>query len=331
MPRGPRLDAEGVLQHVVARGIEKREIFRSDADREDFVDRLAKLAPETGTAIYAWSLMPNHFHLLARSGPEGLSRFMRRLQTGYAGAFNRRYQRSGHLYQDRFKSIMVEEDKYLLELLRYVHLNPLRAGLVRTVRSLDSYPWSGHAVLVGKREAPWQDTEQVLLQFGRARGRAVRAYRQFISDGVSLRSDVLEVPGDQRRAIAEDRQGPESRARREREAEGNEKALGRARFLGKSREGRGRGKGESGKRGGTDMVKELDEVLRRVGKERGLRPEAIRGPSRAREVSEARARVAHDAVLILELPGTEVARYLSVSSAAVSQMVNRAAKKKLKT
>ncbi len=125
----------------MARGIEKRDIFRSDADLEDFVDRLAKLAPETGTAIYAWSLMPNHFHLLVRSGPEGLSRFMRRLQTGYAGAFNRRYQRSGHLYQDRFKSIMVDKDKYLLELLRYVHLNPLRAGLVRTARSLDSYPW----------------------------------------------------------------------------------------------------------------------------------------------------------------------------------------------
>ena len=330
MPRGPRLDAEGVLQHVIARGIEKRDLFRSNADREDFVARLEKLAPETETAIYAWTLMPNHFHLLARSGPEGLSRFMRRLQTGYAGAFNRRYHRSGHLYQDRFKSVMVEEERYLLELLRYIHLNPLRAGLVRTVRSLDSYPWSGHAVLMGKREARWQETEQVLLQFGRVRGRAVRAYRQFISDG-ALRGGRLELSGGQEQTSAEKRQESESRARQEREAHSDEKVLGSERFQEKQKVTRGRRK--RGKRGGTDVRRDLDEILVRISKERGLRPETIRGPSRAREVTEARAGVAYEAVRILEVPGIEVARYLSVSSAAVSQMVNRAGKprEKLKT
>ena len=117
----------------MVRGIEKWEVFWSDHDRLDLLGHIAALAPETETAIYAWSLMPNHFHLLLRSGPAGLSTFMRRLQTGYAGAFNRRHKRTGHLFQNRFKSILIEEDAYCLELVRYLHLNPLRAGLARSL------------------------------------------------------------------------------------------------------------------------------------------------------------------------------------------------------
>ena len=134
MPRGPRLDAPGVVHHVIARGIERRNIFRTDDDREDFLERLTVVTRGDKAFVYAWSLIPNHFHLAIRTGTTGLSTIMRRLMTGYAVAFNRRYKRHGHLFQNRFKSIVVDDDAYLLGLVRYIHLNPLRAGLVRGSR-----------------------------------------------------------------------------------------------------------------------------------------------------------------------------------------------------
>ncbi len=183
MPRGPRLDAPGVLHHVMARGIERRAIFRDDTDRADFVQRLATRAAAGAVTVFAWALLPNHFHLLIRTGTRPLAHTMRALLTGYAGAFNRRHHRRGHLFQNRYKSIVVEAEPYLLELVRYLHLNPLRAGLVTDVRGLDRYPWSGHAALVGRRPAPWQDTRTVLTQFDAAPGRARRAYRAFVLAG----------------------------------------------------------------------------------------------------------------------------------------------------
>ena len=112
MPRGARLDAPGTLHHVIVRGIERRNIVDDDKDREDFVSRQGKLSEETGTAIYAWALMPNHAHILLRSGTAGLPNFMRRLLAGYAVSYNRRHKRYGHLFQNRYKSIICEEDPY---------------------------------------------------------------------------------------------------------------------------------------------------------------------------------------------------------------------------
>src|SRR5574341_2363769 len=145
MPRGPRLDAPDTLHHVMVRGIEGRSIFRDDRDRADFVRRLARLAQDRDLTVYAWALLPNHAHLLLRTGRIPLARVMRSLLTGYAGTFNRRHKRKGHLFQNRYKSIVVEEDAYLLELTRYIHLNPLRAGIVPSVKVLDRYPWTGHS------------------------------------------------------------------------------------------------------------------------------------------------------------------------------------------
>ena len=118
MPRQPRLDAPGVLHHVMVRGIERRAIFRDDTDRADFLGRLAALVSATGLSVYAWALLPNHAHLLVRTGSRPLPRVMRSLLTGYAGTFNRRHTRQGHLFQNRYKSIVVEEEPYLLELQR---------------------------------------------------------------------------------------------------------------------------------------------------------------------------------------------------------------------
>lgn len=114
MPRQARLDTPGTLHHVMIRGIEGNAIFRDDEDRKDFIERVADLTEKTGTQILAWALMDNHVHFLFFSGPEGISSFMRKLLTGYAVRFNRRYQRRGHLFQNRYKSIVCEEDPYLL-------------------------------------------------------------------------------------------------------------------------------------------------------------------------------------------------------------------------
>lgn len=154
MPRQARLDTPGVLQHVMARGIERRKIFMDDQDRASFLERLALILEDTQTQCYAWALIPNHFHILLRTGPTPLSTVMRRLMTGYAVTFNLRHRRSGHLFQNRYKSVVCEEDTYLLELTRYIHLNPLRARLVEALKSLDKYPWAGHSVLMGKKKNP---------------------------------------------------------------------------------------------------------------------------------------------------------------------------------
>jgi len=152
MPRQARLDAPGLLQHIMARGIERREIFKDDQDRQSFLERLAVIFEKTQTQCYAWALIPNHFHLLLRTGQTPLSKVMRRLMTGYAVTFNKRHKRSGHLFQNRYKSIVCEKDPYLLELIRYIHLNPLRAGLVKDLKELDRYPWAGHSAILGKKK-----------------------------------------------------------------------------------------------------------------------------------------------------------------------------------
>ena len=183
MPRQARLDAPGTLHHVMIRGIEKAPIFKDDQDRQDFTSRMGMLAQESRTKIVAWALMRNHVHLLFFSGPSGISKFMRRLLTGYALRYNRRHRREGHLFQNRYKSIICEEQTYLLELVRYIHLNPLRAAVVKSMDELDRYPWSGHTALVGKGTNDWQEIEYVLRQFYERERKAIRAYRKFMEEG----------------------------------------------------------------------------------------------------------------------------------------------------
>src|SRR3974377_812126 len=140
MPRQPRLDAPGTLHHVMVRGIERTVLFRDDRDRTDFAARLATLVEDGAWTVCPWAPLPNHAHLLVRTGQRPLARSMRSLLTGYAGTFNRRHKRVGHLFQNRYKSIVVEAEAYLLELVRYLHLNPLRAQVVANLRALDRFP-----------------------------------------------------------------------------------------------------------------------------------------------------------------------------------------------
>jgi REP element-mobilizing transposase RayT len=187
MPRHARLDAAGSLHHVIVRGIERTPVFADDRDKRKFAERCLLLFPETSIACYAWSILSNHVHLLLRTGPVPLSTVMARLLTGFAAGFNRRHHRSGHLFQNRYKSIICQEDTYFKELVRYIHLNPLRAGLVQDAEALCRFPWSGHAALLGKKKCPWQDTAYVLASFG---GKA--SYLEFVQAGtVERRPDLI--------------------------------------------------------------------------------------------------------------------------------------------
>jgi putative transposase len=170
----------------MGRGIEGVSIFRSDEDREDFIQRLGSLCDAGALSVQAWALMDNHFHLLIQTGKQGISEAMRKLLTGYVVRFNRRHQRYGHLFQNRYKSILCEEDPYLLELTRYIHLNPIRAGRVKTMKELATYVWTGHAVIMGKVRREWQDCDTVLDYFGKRRGEAVRKYESYVADGVKM-------------------------------------------------------------------------------------------------------------------------------------------------
>jgi putative transposase len=184
MPRKARIDALGALHHIIIRGIERKAIFKDSTDRSNFFGRLGRIISETKTGCYAWALMKNHVHLLLKTGLTPIAFVMQRLLTGYAVSFNRRHRRHGQLFQNRYKSFLCEEDVYLKELVRYIHLNPLRAKVVRDLKALRKYRWCGHSVLMGKAEAGFQDIDYVLKLFGRSMRQARRAYEDFVTNGV---------------------------------------------------------------------------------------------------------------------------------------------------
>jgi REP element-mobilizing transposase RayT len=164
--------------------MERRKIFLSDEDRDDLLDRLSVLLPQTGTACCAWALIPNHAHFLFITGVVPLATLMRRLLTGYAVRFNHRHHRRGKLFENRYKSIICQEDSYLKELVRYIHLNPLRAGIVRDLEELNGYPYCGHSALMARTERPWQKTDHVLSHFGGAARSARKSYLNYLEAGI---------------------------------------------------------------------------------------------------------------------------------------------------
>ena len=142
------------------------------------------MIPETQTDCFAWAFIPNHVHLLLRTGSIPVSVLMSRLLTGYAVWFNKKYRRHGQLFQNRYKSILCQEDIYLKELVRYIHLNPLRAGLVEDMKNLDKYKWCGHSVLMNKTKQEWQNVDYVYGLFSDKKKVARRQYRVFVEKGI---------------------------------------------------------------------------------------------------------------------------------------------------
>jgi hypothetical protein len=225
------------------------------------------LLVESDTACFAWALLPNHFHLVLRPNRDRLATVMRRLQTGHAVSFNRRHKRSGHLFQNRYQSIVCEEEEDLLKLVRYVHLNPVRARLVLDLESLDRYPWSGHSVLMGRKELPGQAVDEVLGRFGHTVNKARKAYREFAAARVGQgRRDDL-VGGGLRRSLK--RIGPT----RERVDYG-ERVLGGSEFVSQLRQ-------EESLRERLPPAVSLAAVVDRVGAHCGLTAADVRRKSRA--------------------------------------------------
>jgi len=319
MPRGSRLDLPGALHHVMVRGLARQVIFHDDADRTDFLSRVATVSQATGLQVLAWALLPNPAHLLVRTGQRPLATAMRTLLTGYAGAFNRRHRRVGHLFQNRYKSILVEEDPYLLELVRYIHLNPLRLNLVHDFGGLARYPWSGHPALLGLVSRPWQAVDEVLRQFSSSPGVARRRYRDFAAAGASQGRRPDLQGGGLVRSIG----GWEKvlRLRRGREEwAADERILGGSEFVDEIRR-------EMAAR--TRLLPRakalviLPIVIKRCAAMWGLMPEELIGGSRRRAITQARTVVSRVAVRELGLSHTEVARHLSVSPSAVRAGVSR--------
>jgi REP element-mobilizing transposase RayT len=314
------LDSAGTLHHIILRGIEKRQIFDDDLDRETFVNRMGQLALETKTKIYAWSLMTNHAHLLMRSGPEGLPQYMRRLLTGYAQAYNRRHHRYGHLFQNRYKSIVCEEDPYFQELVRYIHLNPLRAGLVKNLIHLDRYPWAGHGVLMGKVEYSWQDVDYVLSWFGKGAGQARRLYRRFVADGIDQGRRPELVGGGLIRSLG-NWSAVQSLRRSGEKVLTDERILGTddfvERVLGEA-ENRAKRLFSFRLRG-----KEVQQLIEERCKEEGISAPELQMGGRRGVISEIRSALALKLAREWGLPLAEIARQLGVSTSAISQTLRR--------
>jgi REP element-mobilizing transposase RayT len=194
MARGPRIDFPGACHHVYGRGIEKRDIFLDDRDRQLFLERVGFNLKRWEISCIAWALMPNHFHLLVRSWEGDLSSFMRCLLTGYSMYFNGRYDRVGHLFQNRYKSRMISKESHMRVAIRYIHLNPLRGRQVKSMRELDRHPWTGHKQILTGGDAEWQDLS-AMREFFPGPGRAcwVTHYREFIESGSSMADLVPET------------------------------------------------------------------------------------------------------------------------------------------
>ncbi len=181
MTRPLRIEYEGAVYHVTSRGNGRQSIFLVDSDREAFLEALSDAVRRFGWICHAYCLMTNHYHLLLETPEANLSRGMRHLNGVYTQAFNRRHARSGHVLQGRFKAILVEKESHLLELARYVVLNPVRA---KTVRSAKDWPWSSYRATAGMAEAPeFLTADWILAQFHRSRARAANLYREFVKQG----------------------------------------------------------------------------------------------------------------------------------------------------
>jgi putative transposase len=320
MARGSRIDIEGALHHIIARGIERGKIFEDDQDRYDFLDHLDLIFTGTGTICYAWSLIPNHFHLLLKTGPVSISTVLQRILTGHAIRFNRRHKRHGHLFQNRYKSILCQADSYLLELVRYIHLNPLRAGLIDSIDQLQKYPFCGHGVIMGEFEHSWQQCAEVLSYFDNQVESARNKYKQFVSEGVDQGRRYDLTGGGLIRSS-----GGWEIVKKNRESKinvkGDERILGNSDFVSEmlSRTGDFFERRHALKAKGVDV----SNIAEQVSKLLGIPVGDVWREGKNREIVKARSLLCFWAVRELGISMTEMARKLHISTVAVSKSVAR--------
>ncbi len=185
MARKPRIEFPGAFYHIIVRGNQRQDIFLDDHDRDEYLRRLRRYKKVHGFNLYAYVLMTNHIHLLMETVQAPISKIMQVLSFGYTQYFNRKHGKSGHLFQGRYKSFLCDKDAYMLELVRYIHLNPVRAGMVKDP---DDYRWSSHHQYL-KASGGLADVDDVLQQFSKNRVKSTMVYNNFMKVPSNSSSD----------------------------------------------------------------------------------------------------------------------------------------------
>ena len=305
MPRHARIDNIGLLQHVIFRGIERKDIFLGNEDREDFIARLDHLLEETRTICYAWAMLNNHVHLLLMPTERPLSHFMRRLLTGYAVSFNVRHRRSGHLFQNRYKSIVCDQDSYLMELVRYIHLNPVRAKIIDSLDELASYRWCGHRQLIGLGSEQLIAADDLYALLGPRKRAARQSYLNFLADGLKLKIGKLSIGGRRSSQLLDDSLTDHDAY--------DDRILGGGHFVERVLKELEQ----------DERLMSLDEIVTAVSAYFGISELDLSQPSKVRSVVKAKAVVCYLAIRVNKHTGGEVGRRLSYTSSATSRAIKR--------
>ncbi len=287
MARRPRLFAPGLLYHVIVRGNQRRKTFLNDTDYRVYLERLGRYRRKFGHTVHAYCLMPNHVHLLVESSHEPLAKFMQGLQQSYSQYFNLRHRKTGHVFQGRYKAIVCQQDEYLLQLIRYIHLNPVRASMVKEP---ERFEYSGHLAYLAGKATEIIDPRKVLGLFG---GKA--RYRAFIADGMKEGHKEEYYDVEDQRFLGADGFGEKLQDHYE--------------------------EPRAKKRRG------LDKVVAEVGGELGSNTTELKSADRSWAVSKARTMIAYLLVRRQGYPLSEVASYLGRDSATVGTLIGRLAER----
>lgn len=323
MPRRGRLHIPGGCYHVMGRGLERRHIFEKPVDKKDFLSRFGENLQRQNAQCLAWAIMPNHYHLLIRAGTQPLRKLMAPVLGGFAGGYNRRYRRCGYVFQNRFTSILCDENSYLLELVRYIHLNPLRAKIVDSISELGKYPWTGHAGVLGRHRQEWHQVDEMLLNFGKRRGQARNKYVDFVKAGVSS-SERIDLSGG---GLVRSHGSWESIERFRKEhlfCIGDERILGKSDFVAQALKADEIAIESKSKltREGWDLEKLIDHVCEHYWVDRADLYER----SRKGQISEAKATICYLGMDRLGLKAGKIANHLGISQPAVSKWVSKGRK-----
>lgn len=320
MARQGRIHIPGGLYHVIVRGIERHSLFRDARDRLCFLKRLGEGLEENHILCYAWSLMDNHAHLLLSPQDIPLGVLMRSILTGYAVDFNHRHKRIGHVFHNRYKSIICQKEKYFLELVRYIHLNPLRAGLVKTLKQLECYPWCGHGGLIGQKITRWQQTGQVLCYFGTRKATAIVAYKHFVQEKVAEGPREEFEGGGVRRS----RKGWErlnSAEQKEKLWSGDERILGDVKFVDQMIRG-----AETKTIEQQDLIRlewDIGKIEERICEYYKIEKDQLRRKMRIHKGKEAKALLVYLGIEKLGMTIAALARYLSHNPTSVSRLYEK--------
>ncbi len=285
MARRPRLFAAGVLYHVIVRGNQRQKTFTAESDYQAYIERLARYRKKYDYVLHAYCLMPNHVHLLVESSEQPLAKFMQGLQQSYSQYFNRKHRKTGHVFEGRYKAILCQKDEYLLQLIRYIHLNPVRAGMVR---SPERYRYSGDHVYLQGKATETIDPATVLSMLG-----GKQAYRRFVQDGLS------EGHKEEYYAVEDQR------------------------FLGAEGFGERLLKKETGLSGKRRTRRSIETVARELAKLLKIDVQALRSRDRGWAISKARTIAAYVLVRRLGYRLSDVAAYFGRDMATLATLLAR--------